>query len=164
MWSGVCGGRGQSVVEPQLTHIFWLERQARLLWLVYGKVALWSSGTTWLLSEECPEGAGHGGGEGYYQHLHVDCTQTNTQRDTQKVHRKSWPECIRFCFMFLFYFIYNIGCCCFFCCCLFWFFVPFWARIRKSFESPLSSAVWMHSWMFFGGAFDFFFNFAFAFV
>lgn len=46
----------------------------------------------------------------------------------------------------------------------FGFFVPFWARIRKSFESPLSSAVWMHSWMLFGGAFFFFFNFAFAFV
>lgn len=81
-------------------------------WL-YGRVARHDC---WVKSAQ----RGQDGGRGYYQHLHVDCTQTNTQRDTQKVHRKSWPECIRFCFMFLFYFIYNIGCC---CCCLPWYFL-----------------------------------------
>lgn len=114
-------GRGQSVVEPHLTHIFWLERQARLLWLGNGKVALWSTGMTWLLSGEWWErgkGTGRGGAE-YCQHLHVDSTQTNAH----KVHRKSWPECIRFAFIFLFYFIYDFCCCC--CCCLLWCFLCF---------------------------------------
>lgn len=41
-------------------------------------------------------------------------------------------------------------------------FVLFWARIRKSLESPLNSAVWMHSWMPFEAAFVFAFAFAFV--
>lgn len=93
------------------------------------------------------------------------CMLTAHRQTHKETHRKcieshglsAFGFALCFCFISFTTFVAVVVVC-------FGFFVPFWPRIRKSFESPLNSAVWMHSWMLFGGAFFFFFNFAFAFV
>lgn len=124
-------------------------------WL-YGRVARHNC---WVKSAQRGQGT-----EGWRGTTNI-CMLTAHRQTHKEAHRKcieshglsAFGFALCFCFISFTTFVAVVVVC-------FGFFVLFWSRIRKSFESPLSSAVWMHSWMLFGGAFAFFFNFAFAFV
>lgn len=160
MWSGGLWGAwsvsGWATVDP---HFLAWETGETFMTCIWegGFMVEWHD-----MTAECrvPRGAGHGGGGGvlptFACWLHTD---KHTKRHTESASKvMAWVHSVLLYAFVLFHLQHWLLLLLF----ALVFFVPFWSRIRKSFESPLSSAVWMHSWMLFGGAFAFFFNFAFA--